>query len=312
MPEIQGHRGARARRPENTLPGLAYALAAGVDAIEFDVTLTADYALILAHDLDVDPVTIRGQFDGAPWRSLTLAQVATLEAGYRSPPAPFEDTFAAAPGTGVPTLDQVARLITESGAEHVTLAVELKTSPRWEPSDVDRLTRLAVDILLRNGLAGRSRILAFNWQVLLTARTEAPQIPRVALVEPETWVPGSAWLAGLDPARFGADATGLAGVTGCAEAAASIAAAWLSPWDPVCDAGLIGAAHDRGLKVVPWTVNEPARMAELIGLGADAIVTDDPAVLRAELRRAGAALPPAATLPWPSGVPGWAPRPFPA
>jgi glycerophosphoryl diester phosphodiesterase len=42
MPEIQGHRGARALRPENTLPGLACALAVGVDAIEFDVTLTAD------------------------------------------------------------------------------------------------------------------------------------------------------------------------------------------------------------------------------------------------------------------------------
>ncbi len=37
MPEIQGHRGARALRPENTLPGLAHALALGVDAIEFDV-----------------------------------------------------------------------------------------------------------------------------------------------------------------------------------------------------------------------------------------------------------------------------------
>ena len=81
MPEIHGHRGARARRPENTLPGLGYALAAGVDAIEFDVTLTADYALILAHDLAVDETTIRGQFAGVPWRSLTLAQVATLDAG---------------------------------------------------------------------------------------------------------------------------------------------------------------------------------------------------------------------------------------
>jgi glycerophosphoryl diester phosphodiesterase len=311
MPEIQGHRGARARRPENTLPGLAYALAAGVDAIEFDVTLTADYALILAHDLTVDETTIRGEFAGVPWRSLTLAQVATLDAGYRSPPAPFEDTFVPVPETGVPTLDQVCRMITESGAGHVTLAVELKTSPGWDSGDVARLTRLAVDILLRYGLASRARILAFNWQVLLTARTEATEIPRVALVEPTTWVPGSPWLAGLDPADFGADETGLAGVTGCAAAAASVAAAWLSPWAPMCGADLIAAAHGRDLKVVPWTVNEPGRMAELIADGVDAMVTDDPAVLRAELGRNGAALPAANPLPWPSGVPSWAPRPFP-
>lgn len=311
MPEIHGHRGARARRPENTLPGLAYALAGGVDVLEFDVTLTADYALILSHDLTVNATTVRGGFAGAPWRSLTLAQVATLEAGYRSPPAPFEDTFVPVPETGVPTLDQVCRMITESGADHVTLAVELKTNPGWDSGDVARLTRLAVDILLRYGLASRSRILAFNWQVLLTARTEAAEIPRVALLDPTTWVPGSPWLAGLDPARFGADETGLAGGPGGAAAAGSVAAAWLSPWDAMCGPDLIAAAHDRGLSVVPWTVNEPGRMAELIADGVDAIVTDDPAVLRAELGQVGATLPAASRLPWPSGVPGWAPRPFP-
>ncbi len=65
MPEIHGHRGARALRPENTLPGLAYALALGVDAIEFDVTLTADGALILAHDPVAGPQTVQ---DTAPAR----------------------------------------------------------------------------------------------------------------------------------------------------------------------------------------------------------------------------------------------------
>ena len=76
-------------------------------------------------------------------------------------------------------------------------------------------------------------------------------------------------------------------------------------------AEVISAGHEAGLKVVPWTVNEPGRMAELIELGIDAIVTDQPAILRAELARRGARLPAASRLPWPSGVPSWAPRPFP-
>ena len=96
MPEIHGHRGARALRPENTLPGLACALAIGVDAIEFDVTLTADGGLILAHDLvvsaettlDTAPAT-EGDPDfpyvGRPWTALTLSQIATLDAGGRRP-----------------------------------------------------------------------------------------------------------------------------------------------------------------------------------------------------------------------------------
>ena len=307
-PEIQGHRGARALRPENTLPGLAHALAIGVDAIEFDVTLTADDGLILAHDLTVDATTIRGPHVGTRWRDLTLAQIAALDAGWRSPPEPFEDTFVPVPGTGVPTLDQVGRLITEAAATHVTLAVELKTDPSWLDRDVTTLTELALTTLAAHNLTGRARILAFNWQVLAHARSEAPSIPRVALIEPATWVPGSAWLAGLDPADFGADATGLAGATSCAAAAASVAASWLSPWDLMTSAEVISAAHEAGLKVVPWTVNEPDRMAELIRLDADGIVTDRPDLLRAELARHQAPLPAASRLPWPSGVPGWTPR----
>lgn len=313
MPEIQGHRGARALRPENTLPGLAHALTIGVDALEFDVTLTADDGLILAHDLHVDAVTIRGPHIGTPWRELTLAQIATLDAGWRTPPEPFEATFQAVPGTGVPTLGHVGRLITESGADHVTLAAELKTHPSWPAEDIARLTRGTLETLAAHGLTDRTRILAFNWQVLRIARDVAPAVPRVALVEPATWVPGSAWLAGADPADFGADETGLAGVTGCAAAAADrVSASWLSPWDYMTSADVISAGHAAGLRVVPWTVNDPGRMAELIALDIDAIVTDQPAILRAELARRGAPVPAAVRLPWPSGVPSWAPAPFPA
>jgi glycerophosphoryl diester phosphodiesterase len=300
MPEIHGRRGARALRPENTLPGLACALGIGVDALEFDVTLTADGGLILAHDLTVDPATIRGPHTGSPWRALTAAQIASLDAGWRTPPEPFADTFVPVPGTGVPTLDQVGRLITEAGGGHVTLAVELKTDPSWPDGDIRALTSGALDTLAAHGLTGRARILAFNWRVLLTARELAPEVPRVALIDPLTWVPGSPWLAGLDP--------GKPDVAGSAAAAAAAGAAWLSPWDEICDARLIGTAHALGLQVVPWTVNDPGRMAELISLGTDAIVTDRPDVLRALIAESGGPVPAGCELPWPDGTPGWAPR----
>jgi glycerophosphoryl diester phosphodiesterase len=313
VPEIQGHRGARALRPENTLPGLARALAIGVDALEFDVTLTSDGGLILAHDLVVEPQTIRdtgpaadgdAQFPyvGKLWSQLTLQQARTLDAGDRRPPEPFADTFEAAPGTGVPTLDQVGRLITEAGADEVVLAVELKTDPIWAATDVRALTEAAIGTLARHGLAGRARILGFDWRVLHAAQAAEPALPRVALVEPGTWVPGSAWLAGLDPAAYPADSGG------CARAARDAGAQWLSPWDGMTSAGLIAAAHREGLRVTVWTVNAPDRMAELHRLGADAIVTDRPDVLRDVLAADGEPLPAACELPWADGIPGWAPR----
>lgn len=282
MPEIHGHRGARALRPENTLPGLAYALSLGVDAIEFDVTLTADGGLILAHDLIVEATTIMDTgpavsgdplfpYVGKPWRSLTRKQIATLDAGDRRPPEPYEDTFTAIPGTAVPTLDEVCSLVSGPSAPPVTLAVELKTNPSWPDADVRELTFLALDTLGRHRLTGRARILGFDWRVLRAAAAAAAEVPTVALVEERTWTPGSAWLAGLAPADLGE--------AGLARAARDIGAAWLSPPDHMTSAALISAVHGAGLRIVVWTVNDPARMSELTELGADAIVTDRPDLL---------------------------------
>jgi glycerophosphoryl diester phosphodiesterase len=41
---------------------------------------------------------------------------------------------------------------------------------------------------------------------------------------------------------------------------------------------LIRAAHQRGKEVFVWTVNDPVTMASMIGRGADALITDEPAL----------------------------------
>jgi glycerophosphoryl diester phosphodiesterase len=263
MIEVHGHRGARALRPENTLPGLAYAIELGVDAIEFDVTLAAD-GLIVAHDLVVGETTILDTgpvVDGDPlfpyvgkrWSELTLAQIATLDAGDRRPREPYAGTFIPVPGTPVPTLDQVCSLAVGSG---VLLAVELKTDRKWPDSDVRKLTDSALHVLAARRVTAQSRILAFDWRVLRMAAASLPDVPRVALIE--RWDKGPA---------------------GCVAAARDVGAAWLSPADKMTDEALIVAAHHEGLKVSVWTVNDPLRAAELTALGADAIVTDRPDLL---------------------------------
>jgi len=52
MPKVlvHGHRGARARMPENTLAGFQYAIHCGADAIELDLVLTADGRVVVSHD----------------------------------------------------------------------------------------------------------------------------------------------------------------------------------------------------------------------------------------------------------------------
>src|ERR1700759_844555 len=47
---VHGHRGARARRPENTLPAFQYAIEQGVDVLELDVAVTKDNVLVVSAD----------------------------------------------------------------------------------------------------------------------------------------------------------------------------------------------------------------------------------------------------------------------
>ncbi len=39
---------------------------------------------------------------------------------------------------------------------------------------------------------------------------------------------------------------------------------------------LITEVHDRGMKIIPWTVNTTEEMSELVEMGVDGIITDYP------------------------------------
>ena len=57
---VHGHRGARARRPENTLPAFEYAIAHGVDALEMDMAVTKDGVIVISHDPILEPPVCTG------------------------------------------------------------------------------------------------------------------------------------------------------------------------------------------------------------------------------------------------------------
>jgi glycerophosphoryl diester phosphodiesterase len=61
------------------------------------------------------------------------------------------------------------------------------------------------------------------------------------------------------------------------------AATTLGPRADLVTRDLVHAAHALGMRIVPWTVNDPREMHGLIDLGVDGLVTDEPAVLRAVL-----------------------------
>ena len=61
------------------------------------------------------------------------------------------------------------------------------------------------------------------------------------------------------------------------------------PYDGMVGEALVAAAHDHGLEVNVWTVDDPARMAELVALGVDGLCTNVPDVARRVVDEAAAA-----------------------
>jgi glycerophosphoryl diester phosphodiesterase len=160
----------------------------------------------------------------------------------------------------------------------VQLAVELKTDPSWPDAEVTRFTAAVAEVLDAFGVTRRSRLLAFDWRVLVEARRYAPTAERVALIERVTAVPGTRWFAGLDPVDPVA-------------AALDVGATALSPEMAMTTPALVEHARALALPVSVWTVNEPSDMARYVSYGVDAIVTDYPDRLRTVLHDHGLPLP---------------------
>ncbi len=72
---VHGHRGARAMRPENTLPAFEYAIGIGVDVLELDMAVTKDNVIVVSHDPYLHPPVCSGSVEKATIHELTLAQV---------------------------------------------------------------------------------------------------------------------------------------------------------------------------------------------------------------------------------------------
>ena len=118
--EIVCHRGANSIAPENTLPALECALAAGFSHIEVDLQITSDGEIVIHHD----PTLERTTSGKGAVATHSLAELRTLDAG-----SWFDPFFA---GTQIPTLAEVLTLVQKY---HAQAYLELKSAPPqpvWE------------------------------------------------------------------------------------------------------------------------------------------------------------------------------------
>ncbi|MEV6303454.1 glycerophosphodiester phosphodiesterase family protein [Actinoplanes sp. NPDC051861] len=308
--DVQAHRGGRATLPENTLPAFAAALEnPAVSTLELDTGVTADGHLVVLHDRAVSGSHCVGAHVGKLVKDLTLAQIKTLDCGSRT--LPEFPRQVAVPGARIPTLAEVLALVRQSGRDDVRLNIETKISPTaGDTVDYRVFTAKLVRELQRTGFVSRSTVQSFDWRTIRYARALDRRIETVALI----WQYGPAecatladecslravygdpsvkspWTGGLDWWRF-RDAGALVRAAG----AGTISANWQvhDPAQPTVTSDdwylrqnpayfhgpRVSVLRDEyRLKVVPYTVNDPAIMQRVIDLGVDGVISDDPDLL---------------------------------
>lgn len=255
--DIQAHRGGAGLARENTLRAFGNALDVGVSTLETDVHVTVDGVAVLSHDR----VLPDGEFlSWLPRDALPLD-----------------------------TLADLAALLDERGADDVRLNIETKFDV-LHPDEVaprERFVEVVVATLRETGLVERASVQAFDWAVLEMVRAAEPALRLNVLTNTrylEVGLPGgSPWMAGVDIDDFDGDVVAAARGRGYAA---------LSPRHTLLTPEMVEQAHAAGLDVIPYTVDEPSVMDELITLGVDGLITNRPDVAREVVRRRGLDLPP--------------------
>ena len=248
-PTSFAHRGASLRAPENTLEAFRLAARSGAGGLELDVHMTSDGRIVVIHDDSVDRTT-----DGTGLvRRMTLCEVESLDAGYRFTP----DAGASCPyrgrGVRVPELAEVLREFPEHKVN-----IDIKEE---QPDVETTLLTTIVDANARDrvlvvsempGVVERFRELSGGRISTGASRREIGVFYRLSRLRLE-FLLRPAYDALQVPVEYG----GYELVT----------------------TRFVEAAHERGLRVDVWTIDDPGEMHRLLDLGADVIMTNRPEIL---------------------------------
>ena len=247
-PLVIGHRGYCQFAPENTLPSFKLALAAGADLVELDYFHSKDGQLVVIHDDELDrttDATRKWSQKRIKVETRTAAEIQSLDAG-----SWFDPQFA---GTRIPLLTEALDTIQKGS---VTL-IERKAG---DPA-------ACIKLLTSKDLINRVVVQSFDWEYLRAFHEQAPEQVLGALGPPSHLPDGTKPSGTPKPlsARWLDDLQ----KTG----------AKIAVWNDKVSKESVQLAHQRGLRVWVYTINDPELANRLLDMGVDGIITNNTSLI---------------------------------
>jgi len=260
----QGHRGARGLAPENTIPGFLKALEyPEITTLELDLAVSSDGHLVVSHEpwfsheFTTKPDGLPLSADEAEQHLLyrmTLKDIQQYDVGKR-PNARFPDQVpipACKPSLKA-VLDSV-RAAYPDRFSAIRWNAEIKSRPEWDGERTPPVADFAakvVQFIEENNLGQRMTVQSFDVRALQAVRRLDPAIRLALLIEHEGPFEDNLDSLGFVPNVY-------------------------SPNYNLVTSWLVEQCREKGMQVIPWTLNETETMEMYTGLGVDGIITDYP------------------------------------
>jgi len=262
--DVQGHRGCRGLKPENSLPAFEHALELGVTTLELDVVITADSQVVVSHEPflshEICSDTSGKRITEAQDKSfniykMTYEQLQQFDCGLQPHPRfPNQEKLAVTKPLLRTVIEQANAKAKELNRPLPYFNIETKCTPAgdtiFHPTP-GIFTDLLVSVMMETGITERATLQSFDVRTLHYAHQHYPDIQLVLLVENKLGTKANLAELGFTPAVYSCDYN------------------LLTEKDVV-------ELQQQSMQVIPWTVNDTTDMSRLLDWGVDGIITDYP------------------------------------
>jgi glycerophosphoryl diester phosphodiesterase len=264
--DYQGHRGCRGLMPENTIPAMLKALELGVTTLETDVVITKDKQPILSHEpifnheIATKP---NGEIvDEADEQLLNIyqmdyAKVKTFDVGLKPHPRFIEQQKMAVYKPLLADMIEAAETYAVKNKKvlphyNIETKSEPKTDNTYHPLPAE-FVELIMDVLKAKKIASRATIQSFDPRTLQYLHQQYPAISTALLIEDFDKRSLEEQIAqlGFMPTIY-------------------------SPHYSLVNSELLIQCKAKGIRVIPWTVNDLPTMQRLKTMGVNGIISDYP------------------------------------
>lgn len=262
---IEGHRGARGYVPENTIPSFKKALEQGADTLELDVVITKDGKVVVSHeawfsslislDKDGNRIAPDRQRDNNIYK-MTYDEVRLFDVGsIGHKDFPLQEKIKVVKPLLRDVFTEIAKFVKANKLTAPRYNVEIKTEgvagddvfhPKMEP-----FTRMVYDVIKDGKMSKHVIVQSFDVRVLQELRKIDAKLPLALLVGNKDGIEKNIERLGFVPDTY-------------------------SPHYMLVDTALVAACRAKGLKIIPWTVNEVADLERMKPFDLDGIITDFP------------------------------------